>query len=206
MPMFGGMPSGLFNMPQVSGGGGNSPPPQPRLRFMDKLGLAGDLLTGSPFTQHRLEPDFIEAQQQRQFQMRQMQPQNVGGNIVQFDPATGGYRTLYSAPQEAPQPNALERNFQFLEQQQPGLGRSYAQNFANNGGGAPQIMNVPGVGVVAVPRSGGGGNTPPPPPGAIDLLRKNPSFAPQFDQKYGPGASQQYLQGGAMPSASGGFR
>jgi hypothetical protein len=36
-----------------------------------------------------------------------------------------------------------------------------------------------------------GGATPP--TASIDMLRKNPALAPAFDQKYGPGASQQYL-------------
>ena len=37
---------------------------------------------------------------------------------------------------------------------------------------------------------------PPPPPGAIQMLRSNPSLAPQFDQKYGPGSAERVLNGG----------
>jgi hypothetical protein len=31
------------------------------------------------------------------------------------------------------------------------------------------------------------------PPASINMLKQNPALAPQFDQKYGPGASRQYL-------------
>lgn len=91
-------------------------------------------------------------------------------------------------------PSALERNYGFLEGQQNGLGRTYAQNFANNGGGAPQIMNIPGVGVVSVPRQT---TQQPagPPSAAVDHLRKNPEMAADFDAKYGPGASSSILGG-----------
>lgn len=42
------------------------------------------------------------------------------------------------------------------------------------------------------------------PAGAVEMLRKNPGLAEKFDQKYGAGASRQYL-GGPTPSASGTF-
>lgn len=38
-------------------------------------------------------------------------------------------------------------------------------------------------------------SNPAPPPAAIEMLRKNPSMAPQFDMKYGPGAADRALRG-----------
>jgi hypothetical protein len=58
--------------------------------------------------------------------------------------------------------------------------------------------------VVIAPNPGGYDTGSPVQTGAIDMLRSNPSLAPQFDEKYGPGAAQKIL-GGQTPPASGGF-
>lgn len=70
--------------------------------------------------------------------------------------------------------------------------------------GQPRVVVAPNPGGHETGSSvqGGGSGYPQ---GAIDMLRSNPALAPQFDEKYGPGAAQRAL-GGQMGSApSGGF-
>jgi len=74
------------------------------------------------------------------------------------------------------------------------------QAIQNGGAVSPQIMTIPGMGVVQVNKgqsAAGGGGVPD---GAVAMLKQNPAMAAQFDAKYGQGASTRYLgQGGAAP-------
>lgn len=74
----------------------------------------------------------------------------------------------------------------------------------------PEIIRDPETGAVyqftpegGDPASGGAGSVAPRgiPQAAIDYLRQNPNLAPQFDRKYGSGASKRYL--GGAPSQGG---
>jgi hypothetical protein len=68
-------------------------------------------------------------------------------------------------------------------------------------GGNPRVVIAPNPGGHDVGTPYGGGSVPQQ---AADYLKSHPELAPQFDQKYGQGASQKILGGQTQP-ASGGF-
>lgn len=74
------------------------------------------------------------------------------------------------------------------------------------------LISVPGVGLfdrAAVTAAVQGGQpevTPSIPEGAIRLLIQNPKLAPEFDKKYGKGASARFVAGGGGSNVTGNFR
>jgi hypothetical protein len=102
------------------------------------------------------------------------------------------------------------REYQFAKGQ--GFDGSYL-DFLNQRGG-PLIANNGDGTFTIVPRgmvSGGGSPTPNtggtsgPPSTAVEYLRSHPDLAPQFDEKYGAGASAKALGGATASAPSRGF-
>jgi hypothetical protein len=95
-------------------------------------------------------------------------------------------------------PDDFSQRYGFLEGLRPGLGMTYADNYAANGGGqsVPQIVTIPGAGTFAVPKGGSQAPAAPAPmPAEINDLRGNPALANDFDQKFGAGAAAKILGG-----------
>lgn len=182
-------------------------------------GAIGDALLQSQHMQPIYAPQMDERRRmqqqaallQQKQQAEMFAPQHVGDSIVQRDPTTGAYNSVYTAPQ-TPKTGSIETNFDFFTKIDPTgkLARKYAENQSDPMIGVDVYNQQTGETMRQfMPRSGGssgaiGAGTVP--DGAVQMLQKNPALAPQFDQKYGQGASQRYLQGGAAPSGTGTFQ
>lgn len=68
--------------------------------------------------------DFEQAQYKTE--QEQSKPVEVGGSLIQYDPATGTYKTLFSKPQEAAKPEIREANGIIYERQNDGTWKSVA--------------------------------------------------------------------------------
>jgi len=108
---------------------------------------------------------------------------------------------LYDYKLAHPDTPDITQRVQALNALKPGLGDTYAQNYAANGGGLGPLITNPVTGQQystkpMAPQS--------PPDEAVARLRANPAEASQFDEIFGPGASAKYI-GGQTVAPSGGF-
>jgi hypothetical protein len=100
------------------------------------------------------------------------------------------YYLQQTKPQEA---GSFQKNYEYLNGLNPKLSSQYAQQFA---AGPPVVGTINGVtGLISRSSFAGAPDQKPTVDwaGAIAYLRKNPNFAPQFDEQFGQGAAQAVL-------------
>jgi hypothetical protein len=128
---------------------------------------------------------------QQEAQAQQKHQQDLQDQMGLID-----YRQQHAGPDD------FTQRVQALNALKPGLGDTYAQNYAQNGGGMGPVLVNPMTGQTMVPAAKAPAAAPP--AEAIARLKSNPAEAAQFDEVFGPGASAKVL-GGPTPSASGNF-
>lgn len=144
----------------------------PKLGTLDKLGLVGDLLTGSQFTQARLAPMQQMAMQEFQYQRQR------GDKLEDWQRQRSAEQEDWLARQQwerdHPKPinNDTVSDYNFIAQNiGPEAAKQYLQNIAN---GPPLSVLDPSTGqYMLVPRGGYGAPAAPTPPKTLDRLPPN---------------------------------
>lgn len=162
-------------------------------KILQKLGEVGLVLSasnGDPYAASVLQSRMQERAAQRRAQMQQMEPREVAGNLVQYDPQTGQYKTVYSAPQK-PANNDTANDYAFISQH---LGEDAANEYLSNLGDPVVTVPLSNGSVYSGPRSGlaaalTGGATQAPGAPAADGQRK-------------PVGKLTPIPGGASPTGS----
>lgn len=168
-----------------SGGAG-----QKILQTLGEVGLALSASNGDPYATMMLQNRMQEQAARRRVQMHQMEPREVNGSLVQFDPQTGQYKTVYSAPQK-PVNNDTANDYAFIAQH---LGEDAAKEYLSNLGDPVVTVPLSNGSVYSGPRSGlaaalTGGATHAPGAPAADGQRK-------------PVGKLTPIPGGASPTGS----
>lgn len=152
------------------------------------LGALGDTLSTAGGGQATFIPALMKQQQQRMLMEQENQQQAA---MLQRQLALEQYK------RENPGPSELQQRVEYLNSHRAGEGDTYASTYAQNGGGLPQVMNVPGVGLVSIPRSTTPAGTSAPAPvtdrAAYDALPPGASYI-------APDGSHR-VKGGAAPTA-----
>lgn len=160
------------------------------LQTLGEVGLALSASNGDPYATMMLQNRFQERAAQRRAQMQMLEPREVAGNLVQYDPQTGQYKTVYSAPLK-PANNDTANDYAFIAQH---LGQDAADQFLSNLGDPMVTIPLADGQVYSGPRSGLATALTGGPPQA--------SAAPAADGQRKPVGKLTPIGGGASPTGS----